>query len=137
MAGLCFYFEPEDIDVWSGKNLDAWNYAAKVAGDIDKMIVVNKTSQDIPSPDKSIDFKVVSDLPDLDRACYLTPPWHDGISMWEFDHDADWYVFGPASGWRSRPGDNMVVIPQAGQGAVHSVHAATAVMFHRYYVRNK
>ena len=134
MAGLCFFFEDPDVDVWSGKDLDAWNYAAKLAGDIDKMVVINKTDQVITSPDRALDFTVLKDLPDFDDAVYLTPPWHKSNSLWNFDHDVDWYVFGPAAGWAFES-DNMICIPQHGMGAVHSVHAATTVMFHRYFVR--
>ena len=135
MAGICFFFEPSDVDVWSGKDLDAWNYAIKLAGDIDRMIVVNKTEQTIQSPDRALDFSVVDTLPELENACYLTPPWKESESMWDFDHNVDWYVFGPASGWAEAPG-KMICIPQAGLGAPHSVHVATTVMFHRYHVRN-
>ena len=136
MAGVCFYFEDYDTDVWSGHNLDAWNYAFKVAGDIDNLIVVNKTDQVIQSPDRRLSFEVVTELPELSNACYLTPPWHESTSMWDFDHNVDWYVFGPATGWGGSPGDLMIHIPQDGLGAVHSVHACTTVMFHRYKVRN-
>ena len=135
MAGICFFFEPYEIDVWSGKDLDAWNYAVKVSGDIDRMIVVNKTFLEIPSPDKAMEFQVVKELPVLGNAVFFTPPWHEAEPLWSFDHDVDWYVFGPAAGWGAQPPDRMVSIPQAGLGAVHSVHAATTVMFHRYYVR--
>lgn len=128
MAGICFYFEESDVDVWSGKNLDAWNYAAKAAGDIDKMIVINRTSQEIKTPDADLDFKVVSELPELENSVKICCPWKGGISLWEYDHSADWYIFGPSEGWDS--GD--VHIPTAGRGALHSVHAATVVMCHRY-----
>ena len=67
---------------------------------------------------------------------YLICPWEAGnhVSIAGNLHTADWYVFGPAAGFGgSRDG---VFIPQAGQGAVHSVHAATVVMFHRYWTLN-
>jgi hypothetical protein len=137
MAGLCFYFEDADVDVWSGKNLDAWNYAAKAAGDIDRMIVINRTDQLISPPDADLtQFEVLSELPSLERAVYLVGPSQAGLdaaSLWSFDHDVDWYVFGPASGWE--PGHPRLHVPQAGIGALHAVHIASVVMLHRYHVR--
>lgn len=142
MTGICFFFEPSDVDVWSGKNLDAWNYAIKAAGDIDKMIVINKTDQTIKSPDKTLDFQVVDKIPILPNAYILTTPWdleNQSISLWDCDHQCDWYIFGPASGWQgvlpSMDGEINVSIPQSGLGALHSVHIASAVMLHRYHVR--
>jgi len=131
MAGICFFFEDSDVDVWSGKDLDAWNYAIKAAGDVDNMIVVNKTDQYLQSPDVNLGFQVVNELPELENATFIKCPWDSGenISLWDFDHNTDWYVFGPASGWGGVDG---VCIPQNGIGACHSVHIATTVMFHRY-----
>jgi hypothetical protein len=139
MAGLCFFYEEPDRDLWSGRrlHLDAWNYAAKVAGDITKMIVVNRTAQEILTPDAELElFQVVSELPALDNAIRCVGPGEIGegsILLWDFDHNVDWYVFGPASGW----GTPMVGlhVPQANIGACHSIHVATAIMFHRYHVK--
>lgn len=140
MAGIVFYFENNDTDVWSGRHIDfdAWNYACKIAGDIDSMIVINRTQLELQSPDVTMNFQTVSEMPELEgNLCYLACPWdaapiHKPIT--EFDHqNIDWYIFGPASGWH--PGDIEVgcVLPQAGRGACHSVHVATAVMFYRYW----
>ena len=134
MAGICFYYEDVDVDVWSGKDLDAWNYACKVAGDITKMIVVNGTDQIVVSPDSELDFEVVEELPELGKAAYIVCPWESpSLSLWDFEHDVDWYVFGPASGWNAPLEESRVSIPQSGRGAVHSAHIATVVMFHRYW----
>lgn len=138
MAGIAFYFEDNDTDVYSGRrvDLDAWNYASKVAGDIDRAVVVNLTDQDLRSFDRSMDIEIVSELPDLPgRVTRLVPPWrgdHTTINLWRFDHMTDWYVFGPADGFEAA--GPHVTIPQAGTGAMHSVHAATVVMAHRYGV---
>ena len=135
MAGLCFYFEAEDIDVWSGKNLDAWNYAAKAAGDIDKLIVINRTDQKLVSPDAAMEFRVVDKLPELQNAVYCVGPQEKSlgwISLWDFDHDVDWYCFGPAQGWN--PPDPQLHIPVP--IGFHSVHAATVIMAHRAYIRS-
>ena len=141
MPGVCFYFEDSDTDVWSGHDLDAWGYACKVAGDISDIIVVNKTTQEIPSFDRAFNLTEVADLAAAEalmtgEKMYLICPWEAGnhVSIAGNLHTADWYVFGPATGFGgSRDG---VFIPQAGQGAVHSVHAATVVMFHRYWTLN-
>ena len=139
MAGLCFYFEDYDVDVWSGHDLDAWNYAAKTAGDITKIIVVNKTDQLIRSPDSSLElFEVVQELPKLPNSIKCVGPNEKGpnaISLWDFSHDVDWYIFGPAAGWGGQV--DGLNIPQAGRGALHSVHACTVIMTHRYHVKRK
>lgn len=131
MAGICFYFESSDIDVWSGKNLDAWLYACNIAGDIDQMIVINKTDQEIKTPSQALDFSVVKELPVLKNAIYLTPPSRGGKSLWDYAHDADWYVFGPADGWAEAQGP-QIHIPHSGNIHIHAVHVATTVMFDRY-----
>lgn len=138
MTGIVFHFENPDVDVWSGKDLDAWNYACKIAGDIDKMIVINKTLMDVKTPDVTMDFQVVNELPELTgNVCYLCCPW-DPIPVKkpiaDYNHQTmDWYVFGPAAGWHAGQLEKGCFLPQAGQGAAHSVHIATAVMFYRYW----
>ena len=139
MAGICFYFEDSDVDMWSGKDFDAWNYACKVAGDIDKAFVINRTSQTLQSFDQTMDFRAFDNLTEAQEAmtgtlCFVGCPWDVGIykPINEFEHAAiDWYIFGPASGWKEP--HYGLCLPQAGGGAVHSVHAATAVMFYRYW----
>ena len=142
MPGICFYFEDNDRDVYSGRriDLDAWNYAIKAAGDITKMVVVNRTDQELTTPDGNLDFQVVSESPDFgdERVAYVVCPWDvcaDKQELWNFDHAVDWYVFGPAGGWATTTADKCgVYIPQHGIAACHSVHIATAVMLHRHKV---
>jgi hypothetical protein len=141
VPGICFFFEGSDADVWSGKDLDAWNYAIKVAGDIDKMIVINTTANPNQAPDVLLDFQEVAMLAEAEALMtgsimYLTCPWDPGNqqSIAGHDHAVDWYVFGPAQGWANDQRDGYY-LPQAGHGAVHSVHAATAVMFHRFWTK--
>lgn len=138
MAGIAFYFEEKHKDVYSGRrvDLDAWNYASKLAGDIDRAIIVNQTDVDLQPFDRKVETSIVETMPALPGlSAYLVTPWEGGLAtpLWEFNHDVDWYVFGPASApWT--PGPLQVTIPQAGQGACHSVHIATVVMAHRYTV---
>jgi hypothetical protein len=146
MAGICFFFEPYDIDVWSGRriDLDAWNYACNAAGDIDHVVVINRTRQKIRSPNADIKFDLVEssktnialdDVPDFKgNVAYICCPWDrakNKTSLWDFDHNVDWYVFGPANGWREEL-ENGVYIPQNGIGAMHSTHIATTILLHRY-----
>lgn len=142
MAGLCFFFEQYDVDVWSGRriDLDAYNYAAKVAGDIDKMIVVNRTSENIQTPDADIEFSVVSklaDAPITGSTVHVCCPWDTAgtlTSLWDFGHDVDWYVIGPAAGWTNHIVGDGIYIPGAHAVAMHGVHAAAVIMAHRYHV---
>jgi hypothetical protein len=141
MPGLCFYFENTDVDVWSGRDLDAWRYAAKAAGDIDNIIVVNKTDQLLSFGDFDVGFGVVAELPKLPNAKYLVSPLeavHGATRLWDLDHKGvEWYCFGPAAGWQdmgSIPVDDRLTIPQAGIGSLHSVHIASVVMMHRFAV---
>jgi len=143
MAGVVFFFEEQDVDVFSGRQLalSAWNYAIKAAGDIDKVIVVNRTTQKIGSFDSSLSFTVVDELPVLaGRLAYIVCPW-DNVKtktpLWDFDHEVDWYIFGPAAGWRKYPPLlEGITVPMAGKGALHAVHIASTVMLHRFGVRS-
>ena len=70
MAGIVFFYEDYDVDVFSGthESLLPWNYACKIAGDIDAVRVINKTGQTIQSFDMSLDFQVVTDFCELSLA---------------------------------------------------------------------
>ena len=142
MTGICFFYEDSDTDVWSGKGFDAWNYACKVAGDIDSAIIINRTEETFSPFDVSMDIHVVDTLEEAealmhgDSVASIVCPWEGGEHppLDQLPHDSvDWYVFGPANGWGQRDGYS---IPQAGQGSVHAVHACTVVMFHRYWTLN-
>lgn len=142
-VGIVFYFESYDKDVWSGRkiDLDAWNYNCKIAG-IKKVIIVNKTYTELSSFDKDMDIQIVSEMPELDgHVTQLVCPWEntpsEKIELWDFNHDTDWYVFGPADGWvNNHFGDSYVTIPQNGIGAHHSVFVANTVMFHRFKIKS-
>lgn len=135
MAGICFYFEDNDADVYSGRkiDLDAWNYACKVAGDVDQMIVINRTASELTTPDSDMDFQVVTELPELENSIKVCCEWDriDSTPLWNFDHQVDWYVFGPSEGW-TETGGSGIHIPVNGKVALHAVHAASVVLTHRY-----
>lgn len=138
MVGLCFFFEPNDVDVWSGReiDLDAWNYAAKAAGDIDRVIVINRSGAKLRF-DSDISFETTEAFPQLEgRIAFFHAPSEtssSGISLWTFDHAVDWYAFGPAAGWTRKTGIE-VFVPTANGIPFHAIHAASIVMAHRYRV---
>jgi hypothetical protein len=142
MAGVVFYFESFDKDMWSGRpvDLDAWNYNCKIAG-IDRAIIVNKTFTNIQSFDRGMDIQVVSEIPELSgHKTQLVCPWEntpsDKVELWDFDHETDWYIFGPANGWTGNYfADSLVTVPQDGVGAHHAVFVATTVMYHRHKIK--
>lgn len=141
MPGIVFYFENTDKDVYSGRetDLDAWRYAAYSAGDITDLIVINESSTvlDPENLDLNFNWQIVSSMPALTgTVTKVVCPWESGnhTSLWDFDHNTDWYVFGPASGWAG-PQDG-VCIPQSGQASEHSAHIMSTIMFHRYKVIN-
>jgi hypothetical protein len=138
-AGIVFYFEENDRDVYSGRrvDLDAWNYACKIAGDIDRAIIINRTDEPLQPFDMGMDIQVTDQIPEPlhGSVVSLVTPWNareDAQSLWSFNHEVDWYIFGPADG--HSPGGAQLCIPQAGVGAMHSVHVAGVVMAHRYGV---
>ncbi len=139
-SGIVFFFEENDIDVWSGRriDLDAWNYAIKVGGNIDKVIVINKTQETLQTFDADVDFQVVTEIPVLNGSvAQIVCPWEDTPvikqSLWDFNHDVDWYFYGPAHGWQNNYFANIfLTIPQNGMGACHSIHINTVIMFDRY-----
>ena len=142
MAGLVFYFEDNDRDVWSGRNLDfdAWNYLAQIPGDITKIRVINKTQNTYDPFNEALDVEYLDALPDFgtDHVTQLVCPWEpvEYIELWDFDHNTDWYVLGPANGWGGNHfGDQLVSVPQYSNVACHAIHIATVAMAHRYKVK--
>lgn len=145
MAGLIFYYEDSGIDVWSGKKNDAWNYALKASGGFTNVIIINLSSATPESINKEFSLNIVTSLNDAlalttGSLCQIVCPWdlesESKTSLWNYDHSADWYIFGPAGGWanNSIEGSSKVYIPQEGLGSLHSVHAASIVLLHRYKV---
>lgn len=135
MVGIVFYFEKNDVDVWSGRktDLDAWNYAAKAAGDINKLIVIDCVGINF---DIGSQFEVVDNMPELQgNIVKVCCPWDKAAnctSLWDFDHKVDWYIFGPAQGWSGVINEPSIIVPQAGRVALHSTHIASIVLLHRY-----
>ena len=140
-AGLVFYFEDNDVDVWSGRkiDLDAWNYNCKIGG-INKVIIINKTSEVLQPFDGRIDISFVNEIPVLSGtvAQLVTPTEISGTtSLWDFDHQVDWYIIGPASGWGGNHfGDVLLTIPESSLIHHHSVFIGATIMFHRDSIIN-
>lgn len=138
MVGIVFFFEDNDIDVWSGRRIDfdVWNNAVKTTADVRQAIIINKTSADLQSWDADMEIIITTDFPTLSgRVAHLICPWNNAdtkISLWDFDHQVDWYVFGPAAGWHEQI-QLGITIPQYGTCALHSLHVASIVMMHRFH----
>lgn len=144
MAGIVFYFENFDRDVWSGReiDLDAWNYNCKI-GEIDKAIIINKSIYNINPFDADMDIQIVSEMPILSgHVTQLVTPEEIsvnevGVKLLDFNHQTDWYVIGPSDGWLGNHfGDTLLTIPQGGIGYHHSVFVGATLMYHRYNVLN-
>jgi hypothetical protein len=139
MPGIVFHFEPNATDVFSGRqqDLDAWIYAMKIPGDIDKAIVINTTGMDIRGLDRALQWTVLEQMPDLPgKAVWIGLPTNFNVTkpLWNFDHIIDWYVFGPAAGWGETVRDKFgVCVPQNDFNiALHGLHIAPTVMFDRF-----
>jgi hypothetical protein len=150
MAGVVFWFETNDKDVWSGRpiDLDAWRYAIK-AGGIDKARCINELGWPLTF-DIDFDFEILGNY-SSDFLTWLAQPerinenivlfdteWtcpEGSIPLSELNHqEVDWYVFGASSGI---PTDlpiecQHVYLPQNGTASLHSVHIASAVMLRRW-----
>jgi hypothetical protein len=141
MTGIVYHFEAEHDDVWSGSQemLNAWHYACMATSDVRDMIVVNKTKTNLLTPGGQYNFSVVNDLTALTGSvAQVCAPWEfpSAEELWTFDHEVDWYVYGPAAGWKGFDlGGRKLTIPQNGLGALHAVHINTAVLMHRYSVK--
>jgi len=148
MAGICFYYENSNIDICSGKDLFAWDYNCRAAEDIDKMIVINLANSVPENPGettgRTYDFKVVQSLEQAellmkgDRITQVVCPWNfdqQVTELWDYDHETDWYVFGPAQGWRGYDMyTNKISIPVSEESPMFSVHSATVILTHRYKI---
>jgi len=146
VPGLAIHFERNDIDVWSGRqiDLDAYRYACKAFG-FDKLVVINLTGEKITVGDSAFDwreFKSVEEFLETttDRVLWFDlphriPPGCTPRIIGKQPHPKAecWYMFGPAAGWAPAPtkGDDKqwATMPQLGSGALHGTHVASIVMF--------
>lgn len=138
MAGLVFHFESNGTDVFSGReqDIDAWRYAAQISGDITDMVMINSAGWTPHHLDQKFEWQVVEAMPDLPGTVTYVATSHEAgvdVPLWDFDHQTDWYVFGPAKGWG--PGVHGIYLPQHNHDvALHALHVVETVMFHRYKV---
>jgi hypothetical protein len=154
LAGIVFYFEDYDKDVYSGRriDLDAWNYAMK-SGGIDKAICFNCVHDIKLQMDNKIHFTEIHahnvkprvilsqwlNENGIDKKIVLfTPPKsapNDAIHIKDLEHNTvDWYVFGPSVGVDSDyKNTQYVYIPTADERIdLHSVHIGSYVMLRRF-----
>lgn len=144
MAGIVFWFQSNDKDVWSGRpyDLDAWRYAAK-AGGINQARCINET----PWPvffDGDFDFEIIGSRKDdlmewtkdksnmvileTERMCP-----EGAIPLRELDHSkVEWYIFGQGNASPQGIDGQYVYLPQDGIGGLHPVHTASAVLLRRW-----
>jgi len=145
MAGIIFYYEDSDTDVWSGKNNDAWNYALKASSSFENVIIINNSTSEPEDINREFALNKVTSLEDAialttGTIAQIVCPWNypdsEKVSLWDYDHSADWYITGPAAGWANAeiPGATKVYVPQDGVASLHSIHIATTVLMHRYKV---
>jgi len=118
------------------------------AGDIDKMVVINLTDSPPANPAEIIgrgldnEFTVVHSLEQArtvignDRVTQAVCPWNfdcQVTDLWDYQHETDWYVFGPAIGWGGHDiGGDKITIPMPDNTPMFSVQTATAIFSHRY-----
>lgn len=104
------------------------------------MIVLNRTKNSLMTPNSKISFEdrkeTDGDLTFLHGSvAYFVPPSDKRVTtdLWNFEHDVDWYFFGPAQTFyfEKRSFDFVVTIPIPVQ--YHAIHAASVVMAHRHY----
>ena len=147
MAGIVFWFESFDKDVFSSRptiDLDAWRYAAK-AGGVDSMRCLNTSFVTLEGgiPDFAIIGASVEDFTNwmnenaTANTVIFDTEWSlpdAGTSLKDIDHSTvDWYVFGSADGISHDFSQcQYAYLPQCGMGALHSVHIASAVMLRRW-----
>jgi hypothetical protein len=144
MAGIVFWFQSQDRDVFSSRpiDLDAWRYAAK-AGGIDQARCINET----PWPiffDGDFDFEIIGSRRDdfmewskdktnmvileTERQCP-----EGAIPLRELDHSkVEWYIFGNGNASPQGVDGQYVYLPQDGIGGLHPVHTASAVLLRRW-----
>lgn len=147
MAGILFYFENFDKDVFSSRNpidLDAWRYAMKAAG-LNTIHCINTSSmfsneQLSAGGDMNLQFWDTFEdwysAHENDNMAIIETQWscpETAIPLSHLDHSSiDWYVFGASNGNPTGLPKQYVYIPQAGMGALHSVHIASIVLTRRY-----
>jgi hypothetical protein len=147
MAGICFSLDGDSVS----SNLEIWAAIAATAGDIDRLAFIHPTAPYIPDgaeiqSETQAEFHVYARLIDFlteqsGSKVFVCHPWEipdfpEAASLWLYDHDIDWYIFGPAAGWISLEGCRTLYIPQAGRVALPPVNLAAAVMLHRLAVVN-
>lgn len=150
MAGIVFWFEDNDRDVFSGRrvDLDAWRYAVK-AGGIEKVRCFNSTELEV-SFDLGFDFEIAGrddtdylewvDQHRDENLVFFDTEWSCpdfAIPFAEVNHkDVDWYIFGRAAGLPGVPDDRFIYtyLPINGSAALHSLHIASAVLLRRWEI---
>ena len=90
MSGLCFYFEENDIDVWSGRaiDLDAWFTTAHIWG-FDELAVINTTDRKMPTHREGLsEYRDWTSflLKSAGEKIIVDVPGSHVMSLWNYDH---------------------------------------------------
>ena len=147
MAGVVFWFEDNDRDTFSGRqlDLDAWRHALK-AGGIDKARCFNISKFDpviIGDDDYTIAGTSKKDYIDwVDQHKYENLLFvgsqnecpESAVTLKNVDHNqVDWYIFGRSNGiLKTGHEKNFMYLPTKNNLALHSLHIASAVMLDRW-----
>lgn len=159
MTGIAFYFEDNDADVWSGRqiDLDQWMRLVLCYG-YDNIAVIDLSTgkQASFNGNQSVPIEFFTSSADFmmaygtDKFTVFECPWNpttrSKIMMWDYDHttDRDWHCFGPSGGWASTALKNntngldiqIVSIPQANQDPQPAIYVASIVGAHMHNIRN-
>lgn len=127
--GLCFHFENNERDMWSGRaiDLDLWRVPAKAQG-IAKFAIIDESDCRYRWTDSEVTLEEYDSLEDFEKAhvgdqlVYVERrktvsglPNHYDVRHYPFNFDEmTWFIVGPASGLRPADSDERtwVYLPQ-------------------------
>ncbi len=149
--GIVVPFELNDIDVWSGReiDLDAYRYTLKGFG-LNKLIVINLAGAKLPTSkafDQEMDYRVLDTYEEFfeqelgrSQLTLFEPQWEFGshyapTALQDLSHSKEgWYVFGPAMGFDKSWVDLDIrysYMPMIPRCAWHTTHLVAAVLWDR------
>ncbi|OGE25565.1 hypothetical protein A3H85_00200 [Candidatus Daviesbacteria bacterium RIFCSPLOWO2_02_FULL_40_8] len=151
MIAAVFHFESQDIDAWSGRDidLDVWRYNTKMFG-LDTLIIIDQVPGGTPylHLDEEQKFERFTSIDEFLHAypqgekIWFETPWSfpssvTPIKLVDFKHPSNskdvFYIFGPGNGFTISENDTRtwVTIPQLTLGATHSSFLAPIVFYDR------
>ena len=144
---LAIHLDEWDRDVYSGRqiDLDAYRYACKAFG-VSEIAVINSGKIEYEMNDESMKLEEFDSFEDFRLAhqdesiTIVEVPWAapaDAVGLHKENVPrTDWYVIGPARGWKCQPqGCKWISIKQNGKGALHGQHIATLLLGHLFITK--